>query len=172
MTEEHIKEALAVKYIELIAAYNGYKTVSSFPDYGTDLSIIKIGYREEHGHKSYSETGHELKFQLKTTTKHSIIEEEEAIKYDLDAKTYNNLIDRRNTSYPLFLILFVLPREKENWVKLSGKKLTVKKCAYWFFPNSTDVKTNNKSSIRITIKKENVFHFETLNQLFKEYHNE
>ena len=26
MTEEHIKEAISLRYIELIAAYNGYST--------------------------------------------------------------------------------------------------------------------------------------------------
>ena len=39
MTEEHIKEAISLRYIELIAAFNGFKTSSSYPDYGTDLDI-------------------------------------------------------------------------------------------------------------------------------------
>ena|SRR3989304_9068488 len=68
MTEEHIKEAISLRYIELIAAYNGYKTKSSYPDYGTDLDVIEVGFRMENGHKRYSQTGRELKFQFKATT--------------------------------------------------------------------------------------------------------
>ncbi len=44
MTEEHIKEAISLRYIELIAAFNGYKTGSSYPDYGTDLEIKEIDF--------------------------------------------------------------------------------------------------------------------------------
>lgn len=93
MTEEHIKEAISLRYIELIAAYNGYKTSSSYPDYGTDLSIIEVGYRIENDRKKYLDTGRELKFQLKATTVSSIIEENSTIKYDLDAKTFNEDIE-------------------------------------------------------------------------------
>ena len=83
MTEEHIKEAISLRYIEVIAAHNGYKTNASFPDYGTDLDIIEVGHRTETGHKRYSQTGRELKFQLKATTENSISNEENFIKYDL-----------------------------------------------------------------------------------------
>ncbi len=67
MTTEHIKEALSLRYIELIAASNGYKTSSSYPDYGTALDVIEIGYRTENGRKRYAQTGRELKFQLNST---------------------------------------------------------------------------------------------------------
>ena len=42
MTEEHIKEAISLRYIELVAAYNGYKSSSASPDYGTDLDIKEV----------------------------------------------------------------------------------------------------------------------------------
>ena len=64
MTEEHIKEAISLRYIELIAAFNGFKTSSSYPDYGTDLDIKEVDFRMENDHKRYLETGRELKFQL------------------------------------------------------------------------------------------------------------
>lgn len=84
MTEEHIKEALSLRYIELIAAFNGYKTSSTSPDYGTDLDIIEVDFRIENQHKRYLDTGRELKLQLKATTENSIVVENEIIKYDLN----------------------------------------------------------------------------------------
>ena len=59
MTEEHIKEAISLRYIELIAAFNGFKTSSSYPDYGTDLDIKEVDFRIENQHKRYLETGRE-----------------------------------------------------------------------------------------------------------------
>lgn len=168
MTEEHIKEAISLRYIELIAAYNGYKTSSSYPDYGTDLDVIEVGYRTENGHKRYSQTGRELKFQLKATTIKSIIEDNGTIIYDLKSKNYNDLIERKNTIYPLFLILFILPsNNKEEWISISDNELLSRKCAYWYFPKQTDLPTTNTKKKRITINKNNIFNLDTLNHLFE-----
>jgi len=169
MTEENIKEAISLRYLELLAAYDGYKTSTSYPDYGTDLEIKEISFRKENDKKRYLETGRELKFQLKATTERSIIIENNSVKYDLDSSTYNDLIIRKNTKSPLILIVFVLPENKEEWLCLSDKELIVKKCAYWFIPKE-DSSTKNTSSIRITINKdEQLLQKETLNQLFKKY---
>ena len=168
MTEDHIKEAISLRYIELIAAYNGLKTTSSYPDYGTDLDVIEVGYRIENGKKRYSQTGRELKFQLKATTEDLISEDGEVIKYDLNAKTYNDLIERMNSPYPLFLILFILPtKEKTDWIKLSDTELITRKCAYWYFPKKDEIITKNTGTKRISIDKNNLFKSDTLNQLIE-----
>jgi hypothetical protein len=119
MTEEHIKEALSIRYIELIAAFNGYKTSSTSPDYGTDLDIKEVNFRIENQHKRYFDTGRELKLQLKATTENSIVIENEIIKYDLNSSNYNDLLMRKESKCPLILILFVLPSDKINWLKIT-----------------------------------------------------
>jgi len=169
MTEEHIKEAISLRYLELLAAYNGYKSSASYPDYGTDLEVKEISFRVENDKRRFLETGRELKFQLKATTERSIIIEGNSIKYDLDSSTYNDLITRKNTKSPLILVVFVLPENKDEWLNLSDKELIVKKCAYWFIPEENN-STENISSIRINIdKNEQLLQKETLNQLFKSY---
>lgn len=169
MIEEHIKESLSLRYIELIAAFNGYKTSSSYPDYGTDLEIKEVDFRIENQHKRYLETGRELKFQLKATTENSIVIEDEIIKYDLNSSTYNDLLKRKNTKSPLILILFVLPSDKTNWLNISDNELITRKCAYWFFPDKTELLTTNSATKRIFINKKNFISNETLNQLFENY---
>lgn len=169
MTEEHIKEAISLRYIELIAAFNGFKTSSSYPDYGTDLDIKEVDFRMENDHKRYLETGRELKVQLKATTENSVIVEGDFIKYDLNASTYNDLLSRKHTKNPLILILFVLPSDKDNWLNISDDELIAKKCAYWFFPENTELLTLNKDKRRIAISKNNFFSNETLNKLFESY---
>jgi len=171
ITEEHIKEAISLRYIELIAAFNGYKTSSSFPDYGTDLDIIEVDYRIENEQKRYSNTGRELKFQLKATTESSksLIAEDDIIKYDLEAKSFNDLIFRRDTKNPLVLILFILPSEKSEWINVCDKELIAKKCAYWYFPELAEIITENTATKRISINKNNVITNETITQLFEKY---
>jgi hypothetical protein len=169
MTEEHIKEAISLRYIELIAAFNGFKTSSSTPDYGTDLDIKEVDFRIENQHKRYLETGRELKLQLKATTENSVIVEGDFIKYDLNASTYNDLLSRKHSKNPLILILFVLPPDKNNWLNISDNELITKKCAYWFFPESFDSLTPNTDKKRIAICKNNFISNETLNYLFENY---
>jgi predicted ABC-class ATPase len=170
MTEEHIKEAISKKYIELIASRNGYSTSTPELDYGTDLSIIEVGLREDVNNKSrYSETGRELKFQLKATTENSIIISDEHLKYDLEAKNYNDLIMRRNTKSPLILVLFILPTNQTEWLIVSENELIAKKCAYWYIPQQNEGTTDNADTKRIVINKNNLINSDTLNQLFEEY---
>jgi len=168
MTEEHIKEAISLRFIELIAAENGYKTSSAVPDYGTDLEIKEVGCRLENGHTRYFETGRDLKLQLKATTESSISVQNEIIKYDLNAVTYNDLIERKNAARPLILILFVLPSKKQEWLSLSDDELIVKRCAYWFYPDE-EIKTTNKNTVRIEISRKNLIQKLTLTELFETY---
>lgn len=167
MTEEHIKEAISLRYIELIAAYNGYNTGIPEKDYGEDLHIIEVGYNNER--KRYSSTGRILKFQLKSTTENSISNEENLIKYDLEAKSFNDLIERKNNCHPLILLLFILPVEKTDWINISEEELITKKCAYWYFPEQTELSTTNTTKKRITINKNNLFKLNTLNQLIENF---
>lgn len=169
MTEEQIKEAISLRFIELIAATKGYKTSSSYPDYGTDLEIKEVDYRIENEHKRYLETGRELKLQLKATTENSISIEDDVIKYDLKASTFNDLIKRKKSRTPLILILFILPSEKSKWIQITDKELVAKKCAYWFLPEGISVETTNVAKKRIEISKDNLISGEVLNQLFDNY---
>ncbi len=166
MTEEHIKEAISLRYMELIAAYNGYDVSNSKNDYGRDLQIDEVDLFDD---GRFLSTNRSLHFQVKSTTTKSIIEENESIKYDLKAKNYNDLIALKDTASPLILLLFVLPENKNNWLELTKEELITRKCAYWFMPSETASKTDNNSTIRIDIDKRHLVDLETIDLLFKKY---
>ncbi len=169
MTEQHIKEAISKKFIGLIASKCGYSTSEPSQDYGRDLSIVEVGIRNENNKSRYSETGRELKFQLKATTENSVIVSDDNLKYDLEAKNYNDLIMRRNTKSPLILVLFILPTNQTEWLIVSENELISKKCAYWYIPQQNEATTENTDTKRIVINKNNLVNPESLNQLFEEY---
>lgn len=168
MTDENIKEALGLRFIEVLANYKGFKTNTSYPDYGTDLEIIEVDFRIENDHKRYCDTGRELKIQLKSTTENSIIQDTSVLKYDLEIKTYNDLISRKNNLRPLLLVLFILPDNPDSWLLLTVDELLIRKQAYWFYPESLQ-KTDNTSTIRICIPKTNLFSTETIDELFENF---
>ena len=166
MTEEHIKEAISLRYMELIAAYNGYDVSNSKNDYGRDLQIDEVDSFED-GRKL--STNRSLYFQVKSTTEKSIFENEKSIKYDIKVTNYNDLIKLKDTANPLILLLFVLPEDKNSWIELSKDELITRKCAYWFIPPEDSVKTDNSSKIRIDIDKRNLVDLKTIDLLFKKY---
>ncbi len=167
MTEEHIKEKIALRYIQLIAAFCGYNVTVPDNDYGEDLYIIENSYN--HLRKRYSGTGNLLKFQLKSTTENSISYEKNFIKYDLEKKNFNDLIERKDSNNPLILILFILPYNKIDWVNINNNELIVKKCAYWYYPSDNEIMTDNSYKKRIKIDKNNILNSRALNNLFKNY---
>jgi hypothetical protein len=128
-----------------------------------------VDFRVENLSKRYFETGRELKFQLKATTENSIIDDGDTIKYDLNASAYNDLLTRKDSKNPLILILFILPPDKNTWVNISDKELIARRCAYWFFPEDSIPHTENTSTKRISINKNNLISNESLNLLFENY---
>jgi hypothetical protein len=118
ITEQHIKELISFRFVEVIANFKGYKTsTQNSPDYGTDMSVCEVGARDDNGQIRYSDTGRELKLQCKATTENSItLLKDDLIGYDLEAKTYNDLVQRKINQKPLLLILYILPNDKSDWI--------------------------------------------------------
>lgn len=126
MTEQHIKEELSFAYTQAISAYAGMKCEQRTKDYGIDGSIHDIKYYK--ARKRYGESGFSIDFQLKATVNAKIVRG--IIKYDLEVKNYRDLIDTE-VGNPRILILYCLPREKEEWVNILNDELKLRKCAYW-----------------------------------------
>lgn len=167
MTTSLIKENLSKKYIEIIAHRNGCSISKTENDHGVDLTVNQV-LRKMTGMKyRYFQTGRCIDIQLKSTTLKNIEEDEIYIKYDLEVKNYNDLIDRKNENLiPLILILFILPDEETEWVNVSENELVLKKCAYWYYPEG-NVCSENSSTQRIHIKKDNIISLNFFNYYFK-----
>lgn len=113
MKETDIMEEISKSYLEVIANRNGYFN-SIHRDYGTDLTIRKA--RLCPTRKRYLTTGKAIDIQVKAVTEPYIRDYSDTtknqIKYDLEVKNYNDLVDRANENgsvIPLLLAVFVMP---------------------------------------------------------------
>lgn len=168
MTEEHIKEALSRGFIQLLANRTGFKCTKPELDNGVDLSITRSTVFIRDGRTRLLDSGEYVEVQLKSTTENSVIREDNLIKYDFEAKNYNDLIDRRDSVIPLYLILFVLPVEPNDWLYIDIEKLILKGTAYWYKPSITDVYTANVATVRITIPSDNQIGLTFVTERFEE----
>jgi Domain of unknown function (DUF4365) len=85
------------------------------------------------------------------------IMEPEWVVYDLEAKTYNDLIDRQlpNRRIPCVLLLKTLPAEQDMWLKANEDALILGGGCYWAFLSG--VFSSNTKTVRIRIPREQLF---------------
>lgn len=156
MTLNDIKEHLSRNQFKTIANRCGYKCERPGDgDNGVDFHVDEVTTLIYPQGPRVIDTGKTLQFQLKATTQHRIRIEDGAIKYDLEAKTYNDLIYRLQGSYPLTLILAVLPDADANWVICTPDRIDQETQLFWYRPDAADPATENDATKRIAIPLEN-----------------
>lgn len=160
LPDTDIKEGLSASYIKAIASIAGVKAEIRVKDHGVDGSLRAVitPYETRILDSSFS-----LDFQAKSTVDWYI--EDEYIVYNLEAKTYKDMVSRHSGIYgsPLILILLCLPKDKKEWVTVSEKELIMKNCCYWDIIKGP--MTENKSSIKIRISCKNIFEPKSLCEL-------
>ena len=125
---------------------------------------------EPDGEIRYFGEGCILALQLKSTTAKSVsIKENGEIIYDMEAKTYRDLVMRRLSPAPLILILFILPSERNEWLEINDDGTFLKNKAFWYVTPKEAEMTNNTSSIRVTIPPENSIRPDTLSHIFQAF---
>lgn len=167
MTIEQIKEQLSNRFVGILAANKGFVIDKPELDLGVDYQLKKtFTYTPPNGKTRYSVDSRYIDIQLKATTDNSIIDDNNFIKYDLEAKSYNDLIYRQqNGIAPLILIIFILPYRKVEWVEIDNLELKLRRKAYWYIPPGNSDFTTNEHRIRITIPKNNRLGIDCFNEL-------
>jgi len=148
MTREDRQEALSLAYIQTVAAVAGMTHSTVSKDYGIDITLNEI----ERRHGGFRESGVKLDLQVKSTA--SVVETRTTIAYDLPIKAYDDL--RFESDQPRLLAVFVLPLDEVDWLRQTQAKLEIRKCVYWLSLRGQPA-VRNRSSIRVTIPKRQVF---------------
>ncbi len=148
ITEQHTQEQLSRAYLQAIAAQAGLSLSRPDPDYGVDGSFHLVVQQG----KRHVQSAKRLEFQLKASTRWQ--QEEAEIIYDLEAQTYNDLVERNQSSAPdpCVLILLALPPQREDWLRCSEESLQINGGCYWVFLKGSP--TENAYTVRIRIKRE------------------
>lgn len=172
MTEQQIKEQLSNRFISILASNKGFAIDKPESDFGVDYQLKKItSYVMPNGKTRYTYDSRYIDLQLKATTTNSITDDTNSIKYDLEAKSFNDLVERQtNGLAPLVLILFVLPNDRAVWVDIDHTEIRLRKHAYWFVPPNGSLQTNNDHRIRIEIPKTNMLGINCCDNLHQQFY--
>lgn len=155
MTLNEIKEHMSRNQFKTIANRCGYKCERPADgDHGVDFKVDEVTFVNMPSGPRLLDTGRTLQFQLKATTFHNIELLDSAIKFDLEAKTYNDLVHRLQNNYPLTLVVAILPDLENEWVTCTNDEIKQKTQLFWFRPSIGAQLTENVATKRIEIPLE------------------
>ena len=161
ITDQHRQEQLSRAYVHAVTAHAGLIFEPTSVDYGVDGTIRVV--IEKDGRRLLA--GHGLDVQLKATTSWFI--RDDTVVYDLEAKTYNDLVDRFNEprGTPMVLMVLCLPGNETEWLDISHDRLLLRHCCYWCRVGGT--RTTNTATHRIEIPKSNIVDQDTVVDLLQ-----
>lgn len=156
MPEPLRMEGLSRAYIDAIAARAGVSTCVPRNDFGVDVFVSKIT-RQRDGRRT-DVPNSPVPLQLKASTLWTV--REAMIVYDLEAKTYNDLVSNDDH----ILIFMCLPPDPEEWLDQDEDGLQLHKCCYYWRP-SDGTETTNTATKRIFIPRRQLFTVDVLKRL-------
>lgn len=150
ITIQHRQEQLSRAYVHAVTARAGHIFLPADLDYGIDGSLRQV--KDRNGRRF--ESGYAIDIQLKATTNWSA--DNGHIVYDLEAKTYNDLIDRFNEqrATQMLLVVLCLPADENEWLNVSQDQLILKNCCYWCKLDGQP--TDNAQTKRVRIPSANI----------------
>ncbi len=148
LTPADREEALSRVYARAVAAGAGYVTADcDFDRDGVDLRIHSGGRMRP-----------AIDLQLKATVNLNPVGDGH-YRFELKRRNYDLL--RIQTQTPRVLVVLDLPRDEDQWIKVTTDELALRRCAYWLSLVGAD-ETDNRSSVTVRIPNENVFDVKNL----------
>lgn len=159
ITEQHTKENLCAAHVYAICASAGVLLgTAHVHDYGVDgvfNTVIHRGCRRV-------VSGFPLDFQAKSTVNWEVVDDH--VVYDLESKTYNDIVSRSEAETTLILVLLCLPKDSSDWHSVTSACTIMKNCCYFHVPKG-DVVENENSTKRIKIPVDQILTPESLVEL-------
>ena len=126
ITIQHTQEKLCFAHIYALSGIAGLNHTTNVNDYGVDGQFTEIKLRPNGGKTN---SGYPLDFQAKASSNWEI--KDDQIVYDLEAKTYDDMVTREVSATTLMLILLCLPKTSADWHTMTEDATTLRRCCYW-----------------------------------------
>lgn len=163
-TIQNNKANLSNAYVRAIAAKAGATISRPETDYGIDLTLKEVTViPKPDGKKRFVESG--IAFDIQIKCSHDVELKENEIIYDLESKSYNDLVFT-DVNTPRILVLLQVPPEESEWIFQDASKLEIRHCAYWLSLRGEEM-VKNKETKRVKIPISQKFTPETILSFFQ-----
>lgn len=163
LDDPHIQAGLSYAYVQAITYRAGFISIRTNGDDDLDSVDITIKGKGQLEPSSILRSP-SIEIQVKATYVPDFTQEDDSFSYQLNKKNYDDL--RGNTHIPRLLVIFVMPRDKTQWITHSEEKLITRKCAYWYsLKGLQDI--GDQQSKTLHIPTSNTFSSDSLVELMK-----
>ncbi|MBK5962285.1 hypothetical protein CCR97_29450 [Rhodoplanes elegans] len=153
LPREHLLDELGSAYLQAVAAGAGAVISAPRRDYGIDgtlTSIVRVPRRSAPGYK-FIPTGAAVDYQLRTTA--IAVVDEDGFAFDIDARTYDLIVERTHAAARLYLIVVCFGADAGRWMALDRQRLILNASAFWWTASAPP--TRNVSTVRVLIPASN-----------------
>lgn len=112
-------------------------------DYGVDCDIHHVTMFRNRPTRS----GFSISLQLKATKNWQF--RDSHVVYDLEAKTWNDMVIRPLAAVPLYLGLLCLPENEEDWFTCTEERIVFQNCCYFYKAVGDPVDNRRTKTIEI-----------------------
>lgn len=126
ITVQHTQETLCFAHIYALAGVAGVNCNRNTQDYGVDGRFTEVKIRKDNRR---IDSGWPLDFQAKASINWEL--KGNNIVYDLEAKTYDDMVTRQPSETTLILILLCLPKNQAEWYATNPDATTLRHSCYW-----------------------------------------
>lgn len=159
LTVQDAKEIMCLAHIYATAGKARVAFSADVHDYGVDGTFKVIRQRGA----ALVPSGIPLDYQAKATTAWKF--EGADVVYDLDARAYNNIVERTSDETTMILILLCLPPDFERWHEVTADTTILRHCCYWWVESGE--LTNRTAKQKIRIPQADLFTPDTLLKLLE-----
>lgn len=159
LDDQNIECELSYAYIHAIASRSGFSC--SQANRHEDNAGIDVYIRSENKFLDANSkiTSLQLQLQLKATIK-APVEANDKLPHSIKVKQYNKLRSITLGQQRL-LVVYYLPREKEEWLNHTENALVTKRCAYWVsLRGAPDV--NDQDNVTVYIPRSQILSHNSL----------
>ncbi len=170
LTSQDIEEVLSDAYVRMVCGRAGMNILKPDKDYGIDGTFRPITIRDQLGKPQNRrlQNNFTVDYQLKATIDWTL--EPTCVVYDLEAKTYNDLVFlNSNSSSPCILLVLCLHKDHASWLVQDEDALRLHHCCYWAYLIGAE--TTNTATKRIRIPRSNQFTPTALSIMFDRLEN-
>ena len=146
ITAQHIKEQLCNAHLTAIAARAGVNLhLGEGSDYGVDGQFRSV---EIDGNRR-REDGFGIDFQAKASVCWMLNGAD--VIYDLEAKTYNDLVSRSSAATTFIVVLLCLPRTTLGWHEVDHSSTILRNACYWLRISGAQTLNSQKRRVRFPL---------------------
>lgn len=166
MDNETKKTILSQKYLEVMAATNGHRTISNPTDHATIQIQELIERKLPKGRRATMLSNREIKGVILPYPENQVKQGNGSVKFSIDTGVYHEILEAAGRQRPLVLFICTWPSDDKGAVIFSKEAMSMICTSYWFLPNKKSKPSDASKTINIEVPDDQIVDAKAFEKIF------